>query len=97
MSQRQEERAERIYRHWAPKFVAAKGRNRALLAWDYVRARVNDLPDEERSTAWEALADILVGFVDGVTDGEVRSSQVRTDSAVPRSLRGQARRVRARG
>lgn len=91
-------RADRIYRHHAPRLAQPNGRARAQAAWDYARARINDLPEHQRADAYARLADHLVAAVDTLTVGEVRTDTkfVRT-RPVANPLRAQARRVRARG
>ena len=98
-SKREQDRAERRYAYWAPKFMQVTGRARAALVWDYVRARVGDLPKQRQDQVFETIADELVALVDRLTEGDL--AQVRTTRTfarqrpVPESLHAQIR-ARAR-
>lgn len=97
MSRRQEERAERIYAFWAPRFAGTFGRDKAELAFKYLTARIHDLPKKERARAFEAVADEMVALADKVTAGDLHISHSHQAGTVPETLRAQARRAGARG
>lgn len=96
MSIRQIERAERIYQHWAPRLTNTTGVQRLIHAVDYARARINDIPADQRAQASEALADNIVAWIDQLTDSEVRIRTSHKPGRLPRALRAQARRGGAR-
>lgn len=73
MSARQDARAERRYELWAPRFTAAKGQERAEVAWQYLKARINDKPKREQAKAWEDLAGELIRLAERVTQSDIRT------------------------
>jgi hypothetical protein len=97
VSRRQDERADRIYDFWMPRFSRAGGRRRAEVAGEYVVARINDLPKRDRVAAFEVLADELVRLADLVTQRGPSQVHFTPAGAVPVALRAQARRAGARG
>lgn len=103
MTTRQQQRARRSaenrYAHWSAKFLAATGDERLAHAFDYLRARVNDLPKPLRAGAAEAIADTIIGMADQVTDGELEQPRTAANFARHRPLPGGLRtdaRARAR-
>lgn len=86
--QRARRRAENRYAHWSKKFLAATGDERAAHVWDYVRARINDLPKPLQAGAFEVIADELVALADRVTDGELAKARTAANFARHRPLPG---------
>lgn len=93
---RQEARADRIFAFWADRFAQTNGVDRAQVAFEYVVARVRDLPKSRRDAAFNVLADELVALADRVTQSELHTSHSHRPGGVPETLRAQARRAGAR-
>jgi hypothetical protein len=99
-SRRQKERSHRERIFWRDKDAAAGTPvERAAVAWDRLRARVNQLPHAHRGDVWQGIAnelDALSSDLQSATDSEVHNSHSQQGSPRFRVPRPDARQ-RARG
>lgn len=98
VSDRQKARDQRKEAFWSAKYAAARGaRERLAVAFDEIRAAVEDLPADQQDDRRDQVTVHLRQIAKAVTESQVHSRQLHSGSGSVRpSTRPAATRARAR-
>jgi hypothetical protein len=85
-------RKARAAAYWADRMAAAPTpAARAVVAWDHVRTRITDLPDDAQEQAWNEVVECLAGIAAPTNSQSKFAREFKTQPALRPGARALAR------